>query len=49
MNPRIGVPLIVALLLASSWAFSNEDITNIRKLSWVSGLNVDLQSGEAQF
>ena len=26
MRPRFGVPIIVALLLASSWAFSNEDV-----------------------
>ena len=25
MNPRVGVPILVALLLASSWAFTNED------------------------
>ncbi|MDG1524934.1 MAG: hypothetical protein P8Q90_02560, partial [Candidatus Thalassarchaeaceae archaeon] len=25
MNPRVGVPILVALLLASSWAFSNEE------------------------
>ena len=24
MNPRVGVPILVALLLASSWAFTNE-------------------------
>ena len=25
MNPRVGVPILVALLLASSWAFTNEE------------------------
>ena len=26
MNPRVGVPLLVALLLASSWAFTNQSV-----------------------
>ncbi len=42
MNPRIGVPLMVALLLASSWAFSNEETVN----DWVRENQISTESEE---
>ena len=44
MNPRIGVPLIVALLLASSWAFSNEETLN----DWVRANQFSVESEESE-
>tara|TARA_B110000459_G_C16623511_1_gene503346 strand:- start:1093 stop:3207 length:2115 start_codon:yes stop_codon:yes gene_type:complete len=43
MSPRFGVPIIVALLLASSWAFSNEDVID----DWVRENQVSIESPDS--
>ena len=43
MNPRVGVPILVALLLASSWAFTNEESID----TWVRENQVEPNDAEA--
>ena len=42
MSPRFGVPILVALLLASSWAFTNNDTVE----QWVSENTIVVQEQE---
>ena len=43
MNPRVGVPILVALLLASSWAFTNEDTID----NWVRENQIQADNSDA--
>jgi M6 family metalloprotease-like protein len=42
MNPRVGVPLVVALLLTSGWAFTNEEVID----DWVRENQITPESEE---
>jgi hypothetical protein len=42
MSPRFGVPVLIALLLASSWAFTNNDTVE----QWVSENTIVVQEQE---
>lgn len=44
MNPRVGVPILVALLLASSWAFTNEETID----TWVRENQVQANETDAE-
>ncbi len=43
MNPRVGVPFLVALLLASSWAFTNQSVID----EWVRETQFESNNEEA--
>ena len=43
MNPRVGVPILVALILASSWAFTNEETID----TWVRENQVEPNDADA--